>query len=216
MPDIDIYLFGEDGQLFGQLQRSLQAALSCRTLVNAGSSEISLSNEAPAIIITCGADNLTLPEAMREKAIKLIVIGDSPVSEDKEDIEFFATPFRLGGLIDYIAELTRKHKRMMELPELIVLGKYDFLPADCVLKNRDEESMVRLTDKERDILLAMYRRNGDIIDRKTLLQEVWGFVDGVETHTLETHIYRLRKKIEPDPSSPVYIVTADNGYRLGA
>ena len=79
---------------------------------------------------------------------------------------------------------------------------------------REGREAVQLTEKERDLLLALHRRGGAIVTRRELLDEVWGYGDGIETHTLETHIYRLRQKIEDDPANPVHLMTEEPGYRL--
>ena len=73
---------------------------------------------------------------------------------------------------------------------------------------------VRLTDKETNILKYLYRAGGKVVSREELLTEVWGYNAGVDTHTLETHVYRLRQKIEPDPGGPKLLITEAGGYRL--
>ena len=73
---------------------------------------------------------------------------------------------------------------------------------------------VRLTEKETAILRFLYRAGQLPVSRETLLQEVWGYNSGVTTHTLETHIYRLRQKIEKDAANPEILVTEAGGYKL--
>ena len=73
---------------------------------------------------------------------------------------------------------------------------------------------VRLTEKETAILTYLYRTDARIVKRETLLGEIWGYTAAVTTHTLETHVYRLRQKIEPDPSNTTILVTESGGYRL--
>jgi DNA-binding response OmpR family regulator len=73
---------------------------------------------------------------------------------------------------------------------------------------------VRLTEKETAILKYLYRAGPNTVGRDILLDEVWGYNAGVTTHTLETHVYRLRQKIEPEPSRATILVTEPGGYRL--
>jgi DNA-binding response OmpR family regulator len=73
---------------------------------------------------------------------------------------------------------------------------------------------VRLTEKETSILRYLYRAGQRPVPRETLLQEVWGYNSGVTTHTLETHIYRLRQKIENDAAAPAILVTEAGRYKL--
>ena len=73
---------------------------------------------------------------------------------------------------------------------------------------------VRLTEKETNILKYLYRAQGKPVARDELLSEVWGYNATVTTHTLETHIYRLRQKVEPDPANARLLLTDAGGYRL--
>jgi DNA-binding response OmpR family regulator len=83
-----------------------------------------------------------------------------------------------------------------------------------MLVDRTTEKKVRLTEKETGILKFLYRAGDKVVARDVLLHEVWGYSAQVTTHTLETHIYRLRRKMEPDPSQATILVTEEGGYRL--
>ncbi|MEL6507926.1 MAG: helix-turn-helix domain-containing protein, partial [Pseudomonadota bacterium] len=93
------------------------------------------------------------------------------------------------------------------------VGPYEFRPAVKMLVTQ-EDKKIRLTEKETSILKFLYRAGGKAVSRDVLLDEVWGYNSGVTTHTLETHVYRLRQKIEPEPSNATILVTESGGYRL--
>ena len=94
-----------------------------------------------------------------------------------------------------------------------MIGHYTFKPAQKLLLN-EAGAKVRLTEKETSILKYLYRAGEKVVTRDVLLHEVWGYNAGVTTHTLETHIYRLRQKIEKDPSNSELLVTEMGGYKL--
>src|ERR1700722_4845312 len=96
---------------------------------------------------------------------------------------------------------------------LAQIGPYEFRPAAKMLLDAKAKK-IRLTDKETNILKYLYRAGGKVISREELLTEVWGYNAGVTSHTLETHVYRLRQKIEPDPTGPKILITEAGGYRL--
>ena len=95
----------------------------------------------------------------------------------------------------------------------IEIGPYSFnyLMKRLVTKSGIE---IRLTEMETKILSFLYKSNGKLIKRDTLLTEVWGYKSEVMTHTLETHIYRLRKKISLDCIDQTLLVSESGGYRL--
>ncbi len=125
--------------------------------------------------------------------------------------DYVTKPFRFGVLLARI----RAHLRSHEQSELAVfrLGPYEFRPAQKMLT--DGRRKVRLTEKETSILKYLYRAGGQPVPRDELLAEVWGYNAGVTTHTLETHIYRLRQKVEPAEGAPI-LLTEAGGYRLQA
>ena len=95
----------------------------------------------------------------------------------------------------------------------IPLGDYAFHPAGKLMLGPGGKR-IRLTEKEAAILLYLHRAGGRPVQRAELLGEVWGYSSAVTTHTLETHIYRLRRKIEPEPQTAKLLLTDEGGYRL--
>jgi DNA-binding response OmpR family regulator len=96
---------------------------------------------------------------------------------------------------------------------VLTIGPYAFRPDAKLLSEANGRRKVRLTDKETAILTFLYRA-GRAIGRDTLLGEVWGYNAAATTHTVETHVYRLRRKIERDPANAEILVTEPGGYRL--
>ncbi len=125
--------------------------------------------------------------------------------------DYVTKPFRFSVLLARIRAALRQHDQSEDV--VFTIGPYMFHPAAKTLEPA-EGSMVRLTDKETSILKYLYRQGAKTISRDVLLQEVWGYNNRVTTHTLETHIYRLRQKIERDPSNARLLVTEEGGYRL--
>ena len=125
--------------------------------------------------------------------------------------DYVTKPFRFGVLLARI----RAHLRSHEQSEAAVfsIGPYEFRPASKLLIDARQKK-IRLTEKEANILKYLYRAGLKPVPREELLAEVWGYNAGVTTHTLETHVYRLRQKIEPDPGHARILVTEAGGYRL--
>lgn len=125
--------------------------------------------------------------------------------------DYLTKPFRFPVLMARINAALRQHDQSEDA--VFTIGHYSFQPAAKLLETNDGIK-VRLTDKETSILKYLYRQGPKTITRDVLLKEVWGYNNRVTTHTLETHIYRLRQKIERDPSNARLLVTEDGGYRL--
>ena len=132
----------------------------------------------------------------------ILFLGDGP----EELGESLARPFRFAGLL---ARLQAETGRLSEAE--VMIGPYSFRPAAKLLS--EGERRIRLTEKETDILRFLHAAGGNV-SRETLLHEVWGYNPAVTTHTLETHIYRLRKKIEANPGEAHILLTEAGGYRL--
>ncbi len=125
--------------------------------------------------------------------------------------DYVLKPFRFAVLLARI----RAHLRNYDVSEdaALRIGEYIFKPGSKHLL-RPVGAKQRLTEKEAAILKFLYRANTAVVTREVLLRELWGYNSSVTTHTFETHIYRLRQKIEQDPANAQILLTEAGGYKL--
>jgi DNA-binding response OmpR family regulator len=138
--------------------------------------------------------------------------ADIILGPDSGANDYITKPFRLGVLLARLRAHILQHERSDDA--VFTIGPYTFQPSAKLLINNEDEKKVRLTDKETAILKYLYRAGEKVVGRDVLLDEVWGYNADVTTHTLETHVYRLRQKIELDPSNARILVTEPGGYRF--
>ena len=156
---------------------------------------------------------------LREAGVRSPVIMLTAAAADADAIagldaganDYVTKPFRFAVLAARIRAQLRSHEQSEDA--VFRIGPYEFRPAAKLLID-DRQKKVRLTEKETNILKYLYRAGAQAVSREELLAEVWGYNAGVTTHTLETHIYRLRQKIEPDPAAARLLLTEAGGYRL--
>ena len=145
--------------------------------------------------------------------ILLITQSDASNVDNKLTIEaneYIIKPFKYPALLKSIELQLRQFEKSEDTQHNI--GSYVFKPNSKVLESKNKS--IRLTEKENDILKFLYQNLETIVSREILLHEVWGYNSKVTTHTLETHIYRLRQKIEIDPANACFLITETGGYRL--
>jgi len=175
------------------------------------------------ILLDINPDDLGDPQVckkLRKTDVKCpIIIFISPENDPNNNwflgigaTDYVVKPFKFVTLLSRIRSHIHQHERS-EKAEFSV-GPYIFRPSVRQLFQNESNIYLRLTDKETSILTFLYRANNKAVSRDVLLNEVWGYNSEVTTHTLETHIYRLRRKIESDPSSAKILVTEPGGYRL--
>ncbi|MDF1717035.1 MAG: response regulator transcription factor [Antarcticimicrobium sp.] len=166
-------------------------------------------------------DGRELCRRMRKQGVKAPILmltghdsdADTILGLDAGANDYVSKPFKFPVLLARIRAQLRQHEQSEDA--VFQLGPYTFKPAMKMLITEDDRK-IRLTEKETNILKFLYRSTEGVVPRDILLHEVWGYNAGVTTHTLETHIYRLRQKIEPDPSNARLLVTEAGGYRLVA
>jgi|TARA_R110002072_G_scaffold12038_20_gene53064 DNA-binding response OmpR family regulator len=185
--------------------------------------ELAKSEYFDAILLDVGLPDMDGREAcrlLRRSGVKAPVIMLTAMDSDADTIlglesganDYVTKPFRLGVLLARLRAQLRQHEQSEDA--VFTIGPYSFRPAAKILLQDENGKKVRLTEKETAILKYLYRAGDKTVGRDTLLGEVWGYNAGVTTHTLETHVYRLRQKIEPDPSNAEILVTEPGGYRL--
>ncbi|MFB2551436.1 response regulator transcription factor [Ensifer soli] len=125
--------------------------------------------------------------------------------------DYVTKPFRFAVLLARIRAQLRQHEQSEDAT--FSVGPYTFRPGQKLLTLENGQK-IRLTEKEAAIIRYLYRADQKVVTRDVLLEEVWGYNSGVTTHTLETHVYRLRQKIERDPSNAEILVTENGGYKI--
>ncbi|MEL6582323.1 MAG: response regulator transcription factor [Pseudomonadota bacterium] len=164
-------------------------------------------------------DGRELCRIMRKQGVKCPILmltghttdSDTILGLDSGANDYVTKPFKFPVLLARIRAQLRQHEQSEDA--VFTVGPYTFKPSAKMLVD-DAEKKIRLTEKETNILKFLYRANDGVVPRDVLLHEVWGYNAAVTTHTLETHIYRLRQKIESDPSNATLLVTEAGGYRL--
>jgi len=157
---------------------------------------------------------------MREAGVRSPIIMLTAADSEDDTItgldaganDYVTKPFRMAVLLARVRAHLRHHNQSDDA--IFLVGPYKFQPAAKMLVIGDGQKKIRLTEKETAILKYLYRIGNKMVSRETLLGEVWGYNAGVTTHTLETHVYRLRQKIEPDPDRVQLLITEPGGYRL--
>lgn len=138
--------------------------------------------------------------------------ADTILALDAGANDYVTKPFHIGILLARVRAQIRQQERSNDA--VFFIGPFAFKPANRLLLNGNTNKKIRLTDKETELLKFLYRANGQMIKRDVLLSKVWGYHQAVETHTMETYIYRLRQKLELDPSNPEILLAENGGYRL--
>ena len=164
-------------------------------------------------------DGRELCRLIRKQGVKCPILmltghdtdSDTILGLDAGANDYVTKPFKFPVLLARMRAQLRQHEQSEDA--ILTLGPYTFKPSIKVLVTADDKK-IRLTEKETNILKFLYRATEDVVPRDILLHEVWGYNAGVTTHTLETHIYRLRQKIEPDPGKASIFITENGGYRL--
>lgn len=220
-----ILIADDDDDLRGALaeQMALHEEFSSTQVENAAKALAATRVEHPDLVIMdVGLPDMDGREAvkiMRKDGFKNPVImltghvsdSDAVLGLESGANDYVSKPFRFAVLLARIRAHLRQHEASDDA--MFQIGPYTFRPSSKHLVN-EKGAKLRLTEKETAILRFLYRAAQQTVARDVLLREVWGYNANVTTHTLETHIYRLRQKVERDPAHPKLLVTDAGGYKL--
>ncbi len=221
-----ILLVDDDTELVQSLAEQLQLHEEFSTAqagTGAEALEIAKNDYFDVILLDVGLPDMDGREVcrlMRRAGVRAPIIMLTGADSDADTIlgldsganDYITKPFRLGVLLARLRAQLRQHEQSEDA--VFTIGPYSFRPSAKLLLDTATNKKIRLTEKETAILKYLYRAKDKVIGRDTLLNEVWGYHAEVTTHTLETHVYRLRQKIERDPANAEIIITDRGGYRL--
>ncbi len=219
-----LLIVDDDQDLRGAIAEQLQAEnFQTVEATTAGDGIRMARDEKPDLILL----DVDLPDMdgraacrrMRENGVTTPVIMLTAAATDADTVEgldsgandYVTKPYKFAVLLARIRAQLRDYEHSEGA--VFRLGAYEFRPAAKLLVD-EKARKIRLTEKETNILKYLYRAGEKPVPREELLAEVWGYNAGVTTHTLETHVYRLRQKIEPDPANARLLLTEQGGYKL--
>ena len=204
-------------------QLSLYDEFETREAPNAATGlQLAENGHVDLLLMDVGLPDIDGREAvklLRKKGFKAPIIMLTGHDTDSDTIlgleaganNYVPKPFKFAVLLARIRAHLRSHEQSEDA--VFTIGRFSFRPAQKLMTD-EKGSKIRLTEKETSILKFLYRAGEKPVTRDVLLTKVWGYNSGVTTHTLETHIYRLRQKVERDPSSAELLVTEGGGYKL--
>ena len=226
IPRFNVLLVEDDDEMRGALvnQLALQEEFETTEAVNGAAALESVSERHfNLVLLDIGLpdmDGRDVCRLIRRKGIHVPVILLTGMESDADVIlgldsganDCVTKPFKMGVLMARIRAHLRQHEASEDAS--FVLGHYSFKPSTRVLEDRETGKEVLLSDKETAILKFLYRAGETMVECDTLYSEVWSHAVPLSTHTLQTHIYRLRQKIERDPANPEILISESGGYRV--
>jgi DNA-binding response OmpR family regulator len=219
-----LLIVDDDADLRGAVAEQLEAeGFATLESATAGDGVRAAQEQKPDLILL----DVDLPDMdgreacreMRRRGVAAPIIMLTAASGDEDTVQgleagandYVTKPYKFAVLLARIRAQLRSHEHSEGA--VFRLGAYEFRPANKILVDAQQRK-IRLTEKETNILKYLYRAGDKPVSREELLAEVWGYNAGVTTHTLETHVYRLRQKIEADPANARLLLTEAGGYRL--
>jgi len=176
--------------------------------------DIDVSTDLPddrTTLLLVDEDDKSIPNILgQNKEIPVVLFSLKKEISDFADI-VIKKPLKLSSFLKALKEETLIPK--VRRKECLMFKEYSLYPVKKEIFSSQTQNTTKLTEKEVDIIKYLYQNAPQIASKEELLEKVWEYNTDATTHTVETHIYRLRQKVEKDGSSQL-IITENNGYRL--
>jgi DNA-binding response OmpR family regulator len=219
-----LLIVDDDADLRGAVAEQLQAEDYATLEAKTGAEGVRMARDAKPDLILLDVDlpdfdGREVARQVRDVGVASPIIMLTAAAGDEDTVQgleagandYVTKPYKFAVLLARIRAQLRSHEHSEGA--VFRLGAYEFRPAAKMLID-EHQKKIRLTEKETNILKYLYRAGEKPVTREELLAEVWGYNAGVTTHTLETHVYRLRQKIEADPANAKLLLTEAGGYKL--
>lgn len=175
-----------------------------------GALALAQANEKPLVVLVCPS-GITADMNAAIGALPAVILGENR-QNGPESAQFLPSPSKMSDILEVLEALASDRAGFSMVRHY---KGWNLDPIHLILGTPEGDS-IPLTDTEARLLACLFDAAGGEVGRDELLQRVWGYRPGLETHTLETHIYRLRKKVEPDPTHPNHIITTEGGYHFAS
>ena len=153
---------------------------------------------------------------LREKHVKSPIVllekNGENLGENDDLIFLVEKPFRLNEFLNNLRSCINKFENSSDA--YLTFNNYELHPLAKEILNLRNNELIKLTEKEVAVIKYLYKAKDKIVSKTDLLQDVWDYNAEVSTHTIETHIYRLRQKVEHDDVDAQLIITENGGYKL--
>ena len=174
-----------------------------------------LASELPEFAITAARANDADHYLHKENFSLIIIDSDTnyPIDTTIKNSVKLTRPIRLSDAI-YTISQQLKSKTTSAKEEIEIAGVCNFSPAERLLRPINGATHVTLTEKEVELLQYLVENKKETLSREALLKNIWGYGDDINTHTLETHIYRLRGKLKQLDETLDIVFSEESGYRI--
>jgi two-component system KDP operon response regulator KdpE len=223
-PKVRVLVVDDDPQLLRALSINLRARDYDVLTASDGAAALAAASRRPpdVVVLDLGLpdiDGVDVVRGLRGWSVVPIIVlsaresqADKVAALDAGADDYVTKPFGMDELLARLRVALRRAAPVIEAP---VVETPHFTVDLAAKRVTNAAGEVRLTPTEWSLLEALVRRPGKLVSQRQLLHEVWGPTYGSQTNYLRVYMAQIRRKLEPDPSTPAHLITeAGMGYRF--